>query len=393
MTMPYRFHLTAILSPAALLVASCGHAATGDSAPPEQVARKDAPFSVSEESHFDEPWALAVEPGSGRIFVTEKRGTIRHYQPASAVEGSVGGVPEVDYGGQGGLGDIAFAPDYEASRMVYLSWAEAGPGDTRGAAVGRGQLECSGENDEHCRLAGFEVIWRQVPKVTGRGHYSHRLAFSPDGQYLFVASGERQKMAPAQDLGTNLGKIVRLTLDGTAAAGNPLAGKPAPTDQLWSWGHRNILGLAFDPQGRLWELEHGPRGGDELNLVQPGRNYGWPLVSDGVHYNGDPIPDHATRPDLAAPAVNWTPVIAPGDMIFYSAGEFPEWDGQVLIAGLGSQALVRVAIEGESAREVARYDMGMRLRDIVQGIDGSLWVVEDKGKGRLLRLAPKIAEN
>lgn len=175
-------------------------------------------------------------------------------------------------------------------------------------------MVCSSETA--CALQDLSVIWHQ-PKVSGRGHYSHRLAFSPDGQFLFIASGDRQHMTPAQDLTNNLGSIVRLLHDGTAAQGNPFAGQGSPSDQIWSFGHRNILGLAFDLEGRLWDLEHGPRGGDELNLVREGANYGWPVVSEGKHYGGETIPDHATRPDLSAPAVSWNPVIAPGDMIFY----------------------------------------------------------------------------
>src|SRR5690606_6544129 len=181
-----------------------------------------------------------------------------------------------------------------------LTWAEAGEGDTRGAALGKGTLVC--EQADACTVDGLSVIWRQQPKVTGRGHYSHRIAFSPDGQYLFLASGDRQKMEPAQDLSNNLGSVLRLTLDGKPPPGNPFANRGSPSDQIWSYGHRNILGLQFDAQGRLWDLEHGPAGGDELNLVVQGENYGWPVVSDGVHYNGDPIPDHNTRPEFHAPA-------------------------------------------------------------------------------------------
>lgn len=313
-------------------------------------------------------------------------GPIKIYQTANGKLGFVSGVPEVDFGGQGGLGDIAFAPDYASSGTIYLSWVEAGSSDTRGAVVGKGTLSC--QDHDSCAISGMKVIWRQAPKVTGRGHYSHRIIFSPDGQYMFVASGDRQKMAPAQDLGNNLGTIVRLTLDGKPAPGNPFADQSGISREIWSYGHRNILGMQFDDQGRLWDLEHGPKGGDELNLVKQGANYGWPVVSDGIHYDNDPIPDHSTRSEFAAPAIQWTPVIAPGNFIFYNGDMFPEWRGDALIAGLKSKAIIHVSIEGERATEVARYDMGERIRQIVQGPDGAIWVLEDIENGRLLRLTP-----
>jgi aldose sugar dehydrogenase len=345
-----------------------------------------AGFVIAEMGTFDEPWALAFEPGTGNLFVTEKPGRIRFLKPNGRV-GTVSGVPTVDYGGQGGLGDIAFAPDYATSRMVYLSWVEAGANDTRGAAVGRARLACSAPDS--CALEDLQVIWRQAPKVDGRGHFSHRLAFSPDGRHLFVASGERQKMTPAQDLSVNLGKIVRLELDGTPAADNPFAGSGGLATQVWSLGHRNILGLEFDGNGRLWDLEHGPAGGDELNLVRPGANYGWPLVSNGDHYDGKKIPRHATRPEFAAPAISWNPVIAPGGFIFVTGNAFPAWRGQALIAGMGYEGLVRVAIDGDTGREVERIPLGKRIRAIAEGPDGALWVIEDKSGARLRKLTPK----
>lgn len=352
----------------------------------ESIAETSGAFTVTEHGTFVEPWAAAFEPGTGILFITEKAGTIKFYNPAAGTSGHVTGVPKVDYGGQGGLGDVAFAPDYASSKTIYLSWVEAGDGDTRGGVVGKGILDCS--TGTSCAIKNLEVIWRQSPKVTGRGHYSHRITFSPDGQYLFIASGDRQKMQPAQDRSNNLGSVVRLTLDGQPAPGNPFADEGGVTSEIWSYGHRNILGLKFDAQGRLWDLEHGPKGGDELNLVKAGENYGWPIVSDGVHYDNDPIPDHSTRPEFAAPAIGWTPVIAPGDFIFYNGDMFGEWRGDALIAGLGVRAVVRVSIDGETATETGRYDMGERIREIVEGPDGAIWLLEDTEKGRLLRLTP-----
>ena len=392
-----QFVLAATLSPVALL-ASCGNAASGDSAQTQSTPMPSETISVSsgqdlnaqDYGAFDEPWAAEFAPGTDTLFITERGGTIKFVDTANGTQGTVTGAPEVDYGGQGGLGDIAFLPSESSSsldrRTIYLSWAEAGEGDTRGAVVGRGTLECAQTNA--CAIEGLEVIWRQAPKVTGRGHYSHRLAFSPDERYLFVASGDRQKMQPAQDTSNNLGSIVRLNLDGSTAAGNPLAGEGGISAQLWSWGHRNILGLQFDGQGRLWDLEHGPAGGDELNLVQSGGNYGWPEVSGGDHYDGKPIPRNSTRDDFIKPAVNWTPVIAPGDFIFYSGDQFAGWKGAAVIAAMKPSALVVVTIDGESARETQRIPFEKRLREIVQGPDGAIWVLEDKEGGRLLKLTP-----
>ncbi len=229
------------------------------------------------------------------------------------------------------------------------------------------------------------MIWRQLPKVSGDGHYGHRLAFGPDGM-LWISSGDRQKLAPAQDLQSALGKLVRLHPDGAVPADNPFAGQGAVPAQLWSLGHRNPLGLAFDAQGRLWMHEMGPAGGDELNLVRRGANYGWPLVSEGRHYDGAAIPGHATRPEFQAPAAWWTPVIAPAGFIIYDGDMFPWFRGQGFIGGLASQALVRVALEGDTAREIARYPMGRRIRDVEQGPDGAIWLLEDGGDARLLKL-------
>ena len=385
-----KFALTAaILSPLALL-ASCGNAAMGDSDTVSTPAPSSGgAFKAEELARFEEPWAAAFAPGTQMLFVTERGGAIKFLDMKAGRAGTVSGAPQVDYGGQGGLGDIAFLPA-EASgtlsrRTIYLTWAEAGTGDTRGAALGRGTLVC--EEADACRIEGLNVIWRQ-PKMTGRGHYSHRIAVSPDGKHLFVSSGDRQKMDPAQDTSNNLGSIVRLNLDGTPAAGNPFAGQAGKAQDIWSWGHRNVLGLAFDGSGRLWDLEHGPAGGDEINLVRKGANYGWPVVSEGDHYDGKVIPPHSTRPEFAAPAIAWNPVIAPGDFIIYRGSLFPAWRGQAIIGGMSPTTLVRVAFDGETAREVARHPMERRIREVVEAPDGSILLIEDKSGARLWRLTP-----
>lgn len=381
--------LFAALSVSALALASCANAEGGETAP--SAAASAMPFAAEKIAVFNEPWAIAFAPGTGVLFVTEKAGTIKVVDTATGSVGTVSGAPTVDFGGQGGLGDVAFLPA-EASatlgrRTIYLSWAEAGEADTRGAVVGKGTLVCSATTT--CAIEGLNVIWRQTPKVTGRGHYSHRITFSPDGKYLYVASGERQKMQPAQDTTNTLGTIVRLKLDGTPAAGNPMADKGGVTAEIWSYGHRNILGMDWDAQGRLWEVEHGPAGGDELNLVKPAANYGWPVRSNGDHYNGDPIPDHAADDGFAQPATSWNPVIAPGDMLIYNGDMFPAWKGHALMAGLASQAIVDVVIDGETAREVTRHEFDRRLRSIAQGPDGALWVAEDGEDANLLKLTAR----
>ena len=392
----------ALLSASLLGLASCGGAPVGDSASsavatplPSGSGVAVAPagrtsFQTDPIGTFAEPWALAFAPGTPVLFVTEKAGTMKFVDTRSGRIGTVTGLPRVDYGGQGGLGDVAFLPNEAADtlsrRTIYLSWAEAGSGDTRGAAVGRGTLVC--EDANACRIEGLDVIWRQTPKVTGRGHYSHRIRFSPDGRTLFIASGDRQKLDPAQDTSNTLGTIVRLLPDGTPHPDNPLAGRGSPQDQIYSWGHRNILGMDIDGAGRLWEVEHGPAGGDELNVVQRGANYGWPVRSNGDHYDGRPIRDHSADDGFVKPAISWSPVIAPGGMVIYDGDAFPGWRGDLLLAGLKPKELIEVSLDGTRATEQARYDFDKRLRDVTQGPDGAVYVVEDGDGGRLLRLTP-----
>jgi glucose/arabinose dehydrogenase len=342
------------------------------------------PFMATPITEFDEPWAMTFLP-DGRLLVTEKPGRLLVVTQDGNKSAPVNGVPDVDYGGQGGLGDVILHPDFADNGVIYLSYAEAGDDKKRGAAVVRATLDLS---EGGAALNDVQVIWRQYPKVSGRGHYGHRLVFSPDG-HLFISSGERQKFDPAQDMQGNLGKIVRLNDDGTVPDDNPFFERGGVTAEIWSLGHRNPLGIAFDAAGRLWNQEMGPRHGDELNLVKPGLNYGYPLVSNGDHYSGKEIPDHDTRPDLEAPKAYWVPAISPAGLLIYDGDKFPDWQGNAFLGGLSSQALIRVEFDGENAREAERFEMGERIREVEQGPDGAIWILEDGSNGQLLKLLPK----
>jgi len=341
------------------------------------------PFTRSTIANFESPWAMTFLP-DGQLLVSEKKGRLYRVTQTGQKSEPIKGVPKVDFGGQGGLGDVVLHPLFAENQLVYISYVEKGKSNTRGAVVARAKLVTQGPTQ--LELAELQVIWRQWPKVSGRGHYGHRLAFSSDG-HLFISSGDRQKFDPAQDMQKNLGKIIRLNDDGSIPTDNPFADQGGVTAQIWSLGHRNPLGLAFDSQGRLWNQEMGPRHGDELNLVIKGKDYGYPTVSNGDHYDGRKIPDHVTRPEFEAPKAYWVPAISPAGLIFYSGSLFPEWNGNAFLGGLSSQALVRVAFEGTAAREIERYDMGARIREIEQGPAGALWILEDSG--RLLKLEPK----
>ena len=378
-----------LLSPAALALASCSAAQDVDTANAAEIGEDG--FSIEDFGTFSEGWAIEFAPGTQMLLVSEKSGTLKILDTASGTIAEVSGAPEVAYGGQGGLGDIAFLPSEADAkidgRTIYLSWAEAGNlPRSRGAAVGRGKLSCDAAMS--CAVEGLEVIWRQWPKVDARGHFSHRIVFAPDEKHMFVASGDRQKLSPAQDRTSALGSIVRLNLDGTPASDNPWADKKKPESEIWSWGHRNILGMDWDAEGRLWEIEHGPAGGDELNIVEKAANYGWPERSYGNHYSGDEIPDHTADDGFVKPKAHWTPVIAPGDMLIYRGDMFAGWKGNALVAGLASSSLVHIDLDGESAIEAGRYELaGNRLRALAEGPDGALWVMEDGKDGQLLKLS------
>lgn len=351
-------------------------------AAPAPATPLDTAFSVTELADLDNPWAIAVLPGTAGVLVTEQDGRLLWLR-SDGTTASVAGVPRVAYAGQGGLGDVVLHPGFASNRMVYLSWVEAGDGGTKGAVVGRARL---GGDDRAPRLEGLEIVWRQGPKVTGNGHFGHRIAFGPDAM-LYIASGERQKFTPAQDRAQNLGKIVRLTDAGAVPEGNAIAGASGVEAQIWSLGHRNPLGIAFDSDGRLWEIEMGPRGGDELNLIERGGNYGYPTVSNGDHYDGRVIPDHSAGDGFVAPKLWWTPAISPAGLLIYSGGMFPAWRGDAFIPALSGEALVRVDLDGTNATPAQRWSTGFRVRAVAEAGDGALLIAEDGDSGgRILRL-------
>ena len=368
------------------LTAACGRSDSAGA----QATSASRPFAVAEVASFSTPWAMDFLPGSGvaltkMALLTEREGKLWLVDTQTGAKQEVAGVPKVKVAGQGGLGDVVVHPGFAGNQRIYLSFVEAGDGGTSGAALGYGRLVL-GQGQP--RIEGFRVIWRQQPKVDGDGHFSHRIAFGPDG-LLYLTSGERQKFDPAQDMGGNLGKVLRLTEEGTPAPGNPWASRGGVAAQFWSIGHRNLLGIAFAPDGRLWETEMGPKGGDEVNLILPGRNYGWPKASNGSHYSGQDIPDHKPGDGFEAPKVWWNPSISPGGLLIYTGDKFPDWKGDALIPALSGEALIRVDIDGEKATKTDRWDMGERIRAVDQGPDGSVYLIEDEG--RLLRLDPAAA--
>ncbi|GFM85497.1 dehydrogenase [Pseudomonas cichorii] len=342
------------------------------------------PFSVTPVAAFREPWAIAFLPDS-RLLVTEKAGRL-FITTQDGVKKEVEGVPQVQYGGQNGLLDVAVSPTFDQDSSIYLSFVEPVTGGS-GLALARGRLD---ETEQGAALKDLTVIWRQEPKAMG-SQPGGVIAFSPDGQHLFLTSGDRRHPDSAQDLDSALGKVIRLDLDGTTPADNPMASRGGVRAQIWTSGHRNPYGLAFSTDGKLWQHEMGPQGGDELNLLQAGRNYGWPVVSNGDNYGGSPIPDHDQdrRPEFAGPALFWTPVISPAGMSFYSGPLFPEWNGSALIGSLSATGLIRVSIDPRGiARQEDRWNLGKRIRDVAVAPDGAVWLVEDGTGGMLVNLRP-----
>ena len=386
----------------------------------EQKNEASRPFAMTTVATFKLPWRIAFLP-DGRMLVTEKVGPVWLVtQQGEKIQ--VENTPAVYFQGQSGMHGVFLSPNYATDHSIYLTYAA--PGDYGGGlALARAKLAVTAKS---AKLENFEVLWRQMPTGKG-GQEGAQVAFSPDGKYLFLSVGDRQRMTPAQDPDQPVGKILRLTLDGKPAPGNPNYGKtgaatislidpPKDTEEAktakvvstytfpgpnltpaetWASGVRTPYGLAFSPSGELWELEHGPRGGDELNLIEKGKNYGWPLVSYGKNYNGVPIPNPDMRPDLAMPVIYWVPVIAPGNLMFYHGSQtFPQWNGNGLITGLASKALIRVIFDGHGGAKVAeRWDVGIRARDVEEAPDGSLWMLEDANPGAMIHITPQVTSS
>ena len=335
-------------------------------------------------SGLEQPWGIEFLP-DGRMIVTEKPGRLRIVTPEGKISPPIGGVPRVDDGGQGGLLDVTLHPDFGANRLIYLSYAEPGAGGSS-TALARGALSADGTT-----LDNVTTLFSQIPKLGGGRHFGSRIVFAPDG-HLFLSTGDRGDRHQAQDLAGHIGKVIRLTDSGRIPASNPFIGKPGVRPEIWSYGHRNIQGAAIHPvTGRLWTIEHGPRGGDEINIPAAGANHGWPIVTHGIEYSGGTIGDGLkTKKGMADPIVTWTPVIAPGGMTFYTADLFPAWQGNLLIGGLRASAIVRLELEGDRVVHEERLlrQIDARIRDVAAGPDGAVYAITDEGNGKILRISP-----
>ena len=335
-------------------------------------------------SEFNSPWAMSFID-SENLLVTTKAGKL-WLVSTSGEPSLVSGVPKVFIGGQGGLGDVVIHPNFIKNRLVYISYINSdNAGETRYASVIRGTLE----NSDKPQLNNIETIWKQTPPQAGKGHFSHRIAFGLDRTQhtgkIFITSGDRQEQTPAQQWDKALGKIIRLNEDGTIPKDNPFQDKGDLAKTFWTVGHRNALGIAFAKDGQLWAHEMGPRHGDELNLIVAGKNYGWPVVSEGNHYSGAKIPNHETRPEFMAPKLYWVPTVAPSGLIFYEGDEFTEWKGNAFIGGLKSKALVRIGFNNGEPYEAERFSWFKRVREVEIDNDGAIWVLEDGRSGRLIK--------
>ena len=373
-------HWTALLLAAALTTLPAS--AQPASAPRVgSVLTEAGPIAVENlASGLDHPWGMAFLP-DGRLLVTERAGALRILDGEGRLSDPVAGTPVVYAQGQGGLLDVALDPNFPENRYVYLSFAEPGPGGSAATALGRGRLQDG-------RIDGFEVLFRQEPWITGPNHFGSRIVFSPEG-HLFLTLGERFQFEPAQDRSNHLGTVVRINPDGSIPESNPFAGQPDAEDAIWSYGHRNIESAAIHPEtGRLWIAEMGPLGGDELNLPEAGRNYGWPVVSWGLNYDGTEIPDPPTHPEFADAAKVWTPVISPSGMTFYTGDVYPAWRGSALIGSLTRRGLIRVESDGETVTGEEYIPLDARIRDVEQGPDGLVYVLTDQSDGNVWRLAP-----